>query len=803
MTWNAINSRAATRHAMLMGAVASAAICSAPARAAPADKEARAPASATSTKDEGRLEEIVVTARRREESLQRTPVAVSAIGAADLARQQITDISQVQRAAPNVVITQQIGDPTGIQVNIRGQQATDTLFTIDPPVGIYVDDVYIARADGALTTLIDTRQVQVLRGPQGTLFGRNTTGGAVVLRTNDPTNDFGGSLQSTVGSYNDEELIGIINVPIVNDLMAFRAVGQYIQHDGYGKSLITNQRIGDTKQYSGRVALKIGPNGANWGLMLRADFSHYGDNGVFNYLAAIFPNNRGQFPSDPLLKPSAAFLVPGACAAPANAGRCSVSISGDSLANYVVSGHAWENYASYPQSNLSNVWGASATFDWDMGWASIKSVSAFRKIHHTRAGDLDSTPYDILEGTADDGGKQYSEELQVSGKAFDKRLQWVVGTFLFKETGFNIVPQYALYPLNPTFSVTSVSGTNYSYAGFAQATYGLTDKLHFTGGLRYSYDKRKVALAPYTRFQTGGLATADIPDPTMPAPGFGASVCSFTAALITPGSFCTVNRTTHYSYLSYEASVDYQVTPTALVYAKTSRAYRAGMINGRSTNAAALNPVQPERNTSYEVGAKTELFDRKLRANLAAYYSELNNAQVNVSTLVGTSFVGVIQNAAKVSSRGIEADFEALPFRDFRISGSAGHQFTHYISYNDPGTGRDLSGLHVARSPQFTANITGAYTIHLGDGTLEPSMNYSYTAKNYGSSEYTVFPSYGLLNGQIEWRLESRDLTFTLFARNLTNKLYDAQALGVPALGIDFVEPGPPRTFGFSALYKF
>ncbi|HEY0649172.1 TonB-dependent receptor [Phenylobacterium sp.] len=752
------------------------------------------------------VEEIVVTARRTEESLQRTPVAVTATTGAALERAQITRVDQLQNIAPGLVIQPAVAQPGSAAFSLRGQSSPDGLIGVDQAIGVYVDGVYVARSSGALFNFVDVERVEVLRGPQGTLFGRNTTGGAINLVTKKPVGEFEGMVRARYGNYDAWETTAVLNVPLMGDQLAFRGVFQHTQHDGYGFNAAFNESVGSDKTDFFRGSLLFAPNGKPLQVLLQGDYTNRRTGGELIGLKS--------FTTTPLQ----GFLI-GLCSGPNALAPCPYKgPAGDNLANYALSTQGKDDFYTVFNSmpgvyGDAETGGVALTIDYEItDNLAVKLITAYRRITTASLSDNDGTPYVFTGGlTQRDGNyirqQQISQELQLSGTAMDGRLSYIGGAFYFHEGGLDKSKSYSVFPISPALGYNEASVKNDSYAAYGQVTFNITDALRFTGGLRYTEDKRWMRR----------LNRAEIPGNS------GTFTCSMASVTLDPGVFCQATTSRIYNYLSYTAGLDWQASENVFLYAKTSRANRSGGFNTRATVGGPAVGFDPEQVTDYEVGAKLDLFDRRARLNAAAFYSDYEDVQRNVPVVVpgSTLLSSGIQNAATAEIKGLELELTVRPTTALTLSAAATFLDTKYKSFAIPGangTVIDVSDTPFSYSPKEAYTLSADYNLPIGENELNLHADYAYRGTTYsvgplvgaglfgGTNPATNrIPGFGLLNAQATFKLMDERLEIGVYARNLTKKKYFQRLLALEdtALGLTSYLPGDPRTYGVSITYEF
>ena len=760
--------RSATTSGVCVAALLSTA---AEAQMSPAAVAPAATPNAESADTNGQIGDIVVTARRREERAQSTPISITAVSGAELAARSVQDVSDLQTIVPGLSMNQNVSDAFGVNFQLRAQSATDANSINEAPVSVYSDGVFLNTLAGVLSaSTVDLERVEVLKGPQGTLYGRNTTGGGINLYTRQPVDHWEGELTAGVGSFHDYDASGVINAPLGGE-NALRLVGEIGTNRGYGRNFTTNKHTADRDTVMGRGAIKLVPTDAVT-VILRADYSKLtSDNGPV---------------SVPLL------ITPGSLAA-----RDIAAVRGISAADAVTYYNSFKGHdfgSSYNSPNYASVeaYGASGTIQADLGFAQFKSITAYRHALTERATDTDAIPVDVFFlGSFRTQIKQFTEEGQLAGDLISDRLHYTVGGFYldFKGDDLNassVVP--ALSPTQPTRTNGQV--TTKSIAAFGQAIFDITSTLHFTGGLRYTDEKKTLV----SRNNIGPASTCNVPPPA----GVGGAPCV--------GTFHVKDDN-----LSYTAGLDWTVAPSILLYAKTSRGFKSGGVNEKLTaNPGSVAPYRPERLTDYEAGVKSDLLDHHLRVNATYYHSVYADAQRSVFTVVPPfNAISVVQNAATAHIDGVEIETTAAPTSALRLQGSLSYTKPRYISFIDPVTGADFSSQKFNQVSKWTYSLSGAYTVptSFGSGRLQVDWAYKGPRNLFptgGSPLVDNQPGFGLLNGQLQILFDHSGIDARVFVKNILDKYYIQSIFDVtPSVGVVTGYPGTPRTWGLSVTKHF
>jgi iron complex outermembrane recepter protein len=765
--------------------------------------------------DAGGLADIVVTARKTSENLQTTPVAVTALTAETIQSRQLVEVNDLQRATPNLSIGGAGTGPSSIvYVAIRGNAQNSPNSASDAAVGIYVDGVYYGRPIVGNLGLLDLATAEVLRGTQGTLFGRNTTGGALNLTTVQPGGKFEGYVRGSYGNYKLRTIEGAVTAPLSGEELSLRVAGRYSARDGYGYNPITKADMGKVNHdYAMRGTLRWAPESMPLKVTISGDYINQRDAGTLTGLVAVNPTG-------PLATLYPAFN--------------STFLQKNS--NFYSSfGNPQTGSAAIDTPfNSNKAKGVSGTIEYDLGSVELKSITAYRKSTSANSVDLDGTPARVASFVSFYGQHQFSEEIQLSGKI--DAFEWIIGGYYFKEGGTERSDSFILQgaQLAPMFFANLQSSNRNladfdasSKALFAQVNYHLTDALRVTGGFRYTWDKRSIN-------RHGTRAIAGVNENVFRQPLVLAGTCAVgpNTGLVTTS--CNDPKSASFSYPAWTFGLDYEVTPDIFLYAKTGGAALSGGFNTR-TVPAAFASFKPEKVKDVEVGFKGEFFDRHLRTNVALYHNWRNSAQNIVNEFVpGTGLTQYVRNAGDIRAYGIELEATLLPWKGMEINSAFATLKTKYASgsFIVAGVGGpvDRSGEAVPQSPRRTFNIGATQTIGAPWGSASLRMDYSYvSSRNYGqdtpdltnpastaaqkaalvtnfgiSNKFSTLPGYGLFNMRATFAFEGTGLELALWGKNLGRKQYN-QNLFNSYTGLGLVEQyqGNPRTYGMTGTFKF
>ncbi|HMP46384.1 MAG TPA: TonB-dependent receptor [Sphingopyxis sp.] len=778
---------------------------------APAAALAQAEADDESGRSVG-IEDIVVTARKTAENLQSTPVAVTVPTGETLEKAQVMSIEELPRLVPGIVVQPSTGQPASSFIAIRGQSSSDALLALDQAVGQYFDGVYIARSSGALFNFVDVERVEVLRGAQGTLFGRNTTGGAVSVISNKPTGDFEGMVRLRYGNFDTWETTGVVNLPIQGDEIGIRLVGQHVQNDGYGRNLSFNTPLGGDNVDFLRGTLLIAPAGSGLTVTVVGDYTNRKGQGQIVGLKSYNrdPNTGAN------LNPTAQAVL-ATCSGPTPNPLCPVTgpATGDSYGNYSVSVIGKSNFYDVALSLIpfskAESWGVGITTEYEISdTASVKSITAWRGVDTESLTDNDGTPYVLTGGLRVGDGNiisqtQFSQELQLSAMAFDDRLNLILGAFYFTEQGTDLSKSYSAFPLGARrLGYNDGDIHNKSYAGFGQFNFNLTPEVRFTGGLRYTKDKRSILS------RNRGEDT----DPVTGLPN-GNFVCSL---VVPAGAPCERFTEASFDYWSYTAGFDWRPSNNVFLYIKTSKASRAGGFNPRATGTTPL-VFNPEHVVDYEFGFKLDLLDRRLRLNTAIFQTNYDDIQRTVPAIIGGVLSNTIVNAATARIRGLETELTVQPTDGLQLGASATFldpKFKDFTIPLTPTTFQDVTETPYSFAPKRSYSLYADYSVPVGSGELSLRTDYSWRSKQFTTGplvgpgyqqqfkETAKIPAYGIWNGQIAYSFDNPNVEVAIYGQNLAGKKYFQRLLAIEnSLGVTGYSPGMPRTYGVRLTYKF
>ena len=747
--------------------------------------------------------EVVVTAQFRRQNVQQTPIAITAVNAQMLENRGETNIAQVANQAPNVSLKPQgaaFGPSLGASIRGIGQYDFDP--ALEPGVGMYVDDVYYPTLTGSILDLLDLDRVEILRGPQGTLAGMNSIGGAVKLYSKVPDANDGGYLEGTYGSLNHLEARGGINFALIPDQLFVRLSAVTNHYDGY----VTRYDYGCLNPGSGI------PNmvGANRDCVA-------GHEGGKNYSAARLavrwvPNDKldveviGDYTYDNSENPATTLVhavplstAPGAFGpSPAQL----TSVGGVTYGPQFIPSNPYASYASFymPSGSTGPLsadaltasdtsqykgWGVSGTIDYKLADnLSLKSITAFRGYTSDWSEDNDVSPLPLGLGVEHLAHQQISEELRLNGN-LGKLIDWTVGGFYFTQKTTYASHQDLWYPGLILDFLQDDPVPEHTYAAFGQATWHVTDKLNLTGGIRYTDEAKDYTYVRVNRDGSDNLIVGALN-----------------------------GITGHYAgtHVDYRADIDYQWTPDFMTYAEFSTGFKGGGINPRPFVPAQVQPFGPETVDAYEVGFKSQWLDRHVQLNAAAFYNKYNDIQLTLLSCPqfgGPGPCALPINGGNADVRGVEAETEIHPFGGLQVDGSVSYlKFGYLASSLNAATGI-LPWMSTPYTPKWkwSAGVQYAFDV-MGKGELIPRIDLAYQDSVYSNAvngPLNQIPQYTVGNARLTWRSATGGWETALEVSNFTNKLYYLTTFDLTGAGGGSVsgEPAMPREWSVSLKKTF
>jgi iron complex outermembrane receptor protein len=760
---------------LLLGGVAHAAATGAAA-------DALSPAGATEAVGVG---EIVVTARHRAEDSQKVPAALSVVGGEFLEKTNTTNIAQLTQYVPSIQFT--FFNARNANINIRGIGNNIGLANdgLDPGVGFYVDQVYYSRPATATLDLVDIDRVEVLRGPQGTLFGKDTTAGAINIATAAPSFQPHAQAEVTGGNYGYFQAKAAVSGPLIDDKLAGRLSVATTQREGLLTNVFDGEKVNNYRNFTVRGQLLFTPTD-DLKIRVIGDYANQFTHCCTQVLADIVaPSNGKNFTT----------IAKGLGYTPA------------------VDPFARQADVNSPFRARQETGGTSVEVDYSLPSAVLTSISAWRFWNWWPQNDSDNAPFSaFLAGQNQDYENQLSQEFRIASTG-DHRIDYVIGLYFYREqikaigltqygdaaTALLVSPAVPSLLLNGlTLNYTADYNTD-SIAGFGQVVWHVTPKLNFTGGWRYTEDFKR---GNYTQLVSGGA----------PLTGALAPLAATRAAFGAKTIYGLKNVNANISGL---LNLSYQFTPRVLAYVNVARGYKSGGLNLTQLPAGANPIVDPEQVDSAEVGVKTTLFDHRLTFNADVFWEEDKNYQANIFD--PTILKMYLSNVPKVRSEGFEADLQAQPIEDLSLYGSVTYDDAIYADYPGAPCGLEqitlpscnLSGRPLAGTPRWAAALGGEYSHNVPLGAREAQaylgVDYTYRSSLYSQpsdSVYTRLPQLSLVNLRVGLRADRWDAF--VWAKNLGGVDYFTFLQpGGGNTGAIYAQLGDPRTYGVTLRFRY
>lgn len=731
------------------------------------------------------VEDIVVTAQRRRERLQDAPLSVTALSNVALEARGVDNLGDVSNFAPNLELhptNRPAGGGSAFAGYIRGVGTGDFQFPTDPGIGVYVDDVYLARSVGGLLSLEDVERVEVLKGPQGTLYGRNTIGGAINVITTEPRLEggFTGLAKARVGSYGRFDVTGLVNTPLIEDRVGFKFSVSHLHSDGYGLRLLDRQRYASEGRLVLRGALKARVSDAV-DVKIAGDFTRQRQKPPSGYLIDFVPTGATVAKIARFNSIAAPFV------------NSQLGLPAGSIYDA-----RWESpgpyrvFARQPQRDDSDIGGVSGVVNVRLSDnVTFRSISAWRTIEALIEVDGDQVPYVLQQSRTALKQDQYSQEFQLGGTAFNDRVNFLLGAYAFKEKGNSSVFTRSFEGIyealiasgqtpvaadvGNTFTTFGLTAT--SYALFTQNTLRLTDRLGITAGARFNWDKKDYS----TSVRRPQNNTVVVPFSTA-----SAKWDSFTPRL----------------------ALEFKPNRDILFYTSVSKGFKSGGF-GASTVASTPTPrYDPEKLTSYELGAKTSWLNNRLTFNVAGFYSEYRNIQLTVQSVdpVTNANIRTTRNAGGSNIKGFEAELVARPLPGFDVNVGVGHVDAKLdtLSASALSSGFKL-GDRVPQIPNWSVNAGASYRLRTtaGDFTLRGDVSHKGSQFLTAADPTSFQPNYTLFGARVSYEpLFVPGLELSLEGTNLTDKRYNYYKGTLAPTGEYVAIPAAPREIYATARFR-
>ena len=709
------------------------------------------------------IEEVVVTAQRKEQSVQDVPIAITALSEDALRSSGVTSTRDLQMVTPGLTYGRQLSSAVPF---IRGIGTQTTSAGQDASVSTYVDDVYYSQSTGAILTLANIERIEVLKGPQGTLFGRNATGGLMHVITKDPSQETSANIELSYGDYDTTGANFYGTTGISDSVAADLSIYYKDQGEGFGDNTVTGNDVNATEELLLRSKWEINLSDTT-DIKLAFDYSDTETSqGVSQRMAPGTLGADGLFFFTVFTTPvSAGGLGLGPAAAAPLAASMATGFSGD---YYDV------NATIDPLAEIEQ-WGASIRVDHSFGELEFTSITAYRESDGLQTFSQDQTVTPNLLGVSlDEYTETFTQEFRLS--ASTENFDWIAGLYLLdEEAAYDNAALSGLF-LAPLSNIvdTAVQET-FSWAVFAQADFSLAERTTLTTGLRYTKDDRDFS------GNSSGLIG-------------GAPILSF-----------DYSDSETFSELTWRLALSHEFNESTMGYVSYNRGFKAGLYNTVVLNPATgpAPAIEPEILDAYEVGLKTDFAEGRVRLNAAAFYYQYDDLQVSISTPGGNT----ILNAAEATMWGAEFEMQAALTPQLSLYAGLSLLDTEYDDFpngpvltptgfggNAPSAG-SLAGNEVPRSPDFTYNLGAVYSVETEIGGIDASVHYYYNDGFYWESENrTEEDSYSLVNAQVTWTSLEESWYVRLFVNNLTDEEYSQ--FGISSQFGDFISASEPRTWG-------
>ncbi len=720
------------------------------------------------------LEEILVTARQREESLQTVPVAVSALDAAFIEQSFTQEVREIEKYMPNVELGRMQFAGGALTASIRGVSFADLERSFEPAVGVSVDGVFLGSNTGAMIDMFDIESIEVLRGPQGTLFGRNTIGGTINVRRSRPTGEWGIKASATIGSYGRNDYKVIANAPVVEDVLALKLGAYSMNGDSHTRHYLTGKR-------------EDGPDK----LILMGSLLFTPTDRFEAQLSVDYIDDDSTYPNlINLSLPGQAFCD---------------GFGGCADTSWFVARDRGFKVAFTEKPFKATIESVNVNFrmKYDLGSIAIESITGYIDSEDSLSQENTGTPdiggLPLFVADRDQTSEQFSQELRAVS-SYDGWFNFVAGLYYFKSE-YDLSAQ-TLYVLGDVAGEFSAGQDLESYAAYAEAYFNLTDQTRLTLGGRYTYEKKEFYIVTLDTFQ--------------PAPWPVLFECP-DASLTDPALAACRDPEESWKKFTPRITLDHSFSDDLMVYASWARGYRSGGWNGRAQSTTSIGPYDPETVDNYEIGLRSELFNNLARLNLTAFHADYKNKQEEVITpspLNPLATETTVRNASSARIRGVEMELQVIPTERLRLRSAVGYLDAKYKSFIEQGV--DVSAERNLRyAPEWTISVGGDYIIPVTatGGDIIIGANYKWTddfttspVKDTSGLDRDVIQSYGTFDASISYEgpITSNGASFRLSAF-VNNAFHDSGRLFRTLNGgpFWFGDQEPGRTWGLELQLRY
>ena len=797
------------------------------------------------------LETVTVTAQRRETDLQTTPVAISAYSGEALAENKIFTVSDLASSVPAFSLTALT--PLDAELNIRG--ITNTRLdspTADPSVGTFVDGVYMGRTGDLNYDFYDIERIEVIRGPQGVLLGKNVVGGALSVITAKPTFEPSGQALVSYGNYNSILASGHLNGGL-NDSWAGRISFQGRKHDGYAEDILHNRDVEDLESYQVRAQVLYGPEGSAFKARLALDYNHDETNGI-NTVAVAGGTTQCEtsYLRTNCTRPWSNLRAYLGLTDPRKNVAQSVQLQGQPRIQqfmerdgfgavldleYEATGFTFNSLTAYKDGEGAQLYDQTGAGPEALGWdvAQWGQYIAFvNATYGTRPPTSNNGQFLFAQPVGEETDvKQFSQEFRITSNNPESRFDWIAGVYLKKDDivkidsfiGENFLGTVLPGGNNP---LSTLSGENIwhndgqieNYAGFAQIGFKFTDTVKLSVGARYTHDKKEGTVTGVV-VATGDRFSPNDPRPNVTIEGLcrtptGGVVTPTPAACVAPnewifsaGTGFQTDYSKDWSEVTPQATLDWQISDDLFTYVTVAKGFKGGGFDDTPANPAqASTPFDPEEATNYELGVKADMLDGRMRLNADVFmmdYKDLQVTQTNAACLCN-----ITDNAASAEIKGVEAEFTLAATQALRLSLAGSYVDAKYEDFIEsainPSTGQrlDSSGNRLQRTPE--TQLTGGVDLTLSAGSLGEALNFrvNYTWQSdmpWATDNIAQEDAYGLLDARVALSPPSAPWAVAVWGKNITDELYRTNIISF--FGEEVSQFGVPRTYGVDFSWKF
>lgn len=676
------------------------------------------------------VEEVVVTARKREESLQEVPISITAFASDALREANMIDLRDIGKYTPGMSFTSYgMGSSEAGAIFLRGIGQSDHMVTTDPGVGLYIDGVYMGRNQGAALDLLDLERVEVLRGPQGTLFGKNTIGGAVSVVSRKPRLENSGRVELTLGEQGRVNFAAFGEARLT-ERAAVRASLQSKKRDGVGSQIFTGDETGDEDSLSGRAL-----------------YYWQGDDSEVSLVADFTRARQAAMPHS--FYAHATWLGIGTCyqpgAAPGSHQPCPAGVQGD----------PFDSYSLDDLDTEQDLFGVAATWERSLGASlRVKSITAYRDMQYLGNLEFDGAPQVVIHYLESGESDQFSQEFQLSGDSIDGSVEWLAGLYFFTENGFNLQDDDQFGNLDQRRSEVDTTST----AVFGQGTYELSTNLRLTAGLRYTDEKKDYQVVYRRLDRTSGEQAVDAK---------GAPIY-----LVAPTELGN-----SWNAVSGTATLDYQASDDLMLYLTYARGFRSGGFAARPSMPSSVGVYDPEYVDMLEAGMKADFAQGRLRTNLSLYTTVYEDYQAQVNH-IANAFDTRTLNAAEAQISGLELEVTLRPSAHVSVLANFGYTDAEIVEVDiAPELNANFSdGSNLPYVSKYTYSLAPQIDVPLPiGGRLTLRLDYSWRSAFYGqiaNAPQEREGSYGLLNARVEYTPQDEKWRIAAYGVNLSDETY-------------------------------